>query len=140
MRRLTVADVEWSLVCEREDVSVRGNALASGDEGEDDLAEAAIIADIEAGNEWAWCTVVVAGRYKGLEAHDALGCCSYASEADFKQSGGCYDDMRAGVLDELQGMAEELCDSLKDEAECIYCDPTTKQACVYCGPRGWDHV
>lgn len=114
MRKLTLKDVEWTLVAEAEDTPIRGNALASGDEEEDKRTEDNIIIDLENGNEWAWCFAVLTGQYKGLRATEVLGCCSYADEADFKQPGGYYDDMQQAILDELQAQAEELCSSLAD--------------------------
>jgi hypothetical protein len=63
---------------------------------------------LEAGNEWAWCRVMVIvrpwwsaasdqGSYQG-EAH--LGGCSYQSEEDFKKD-NYYDDMKQEALDDL---------------------------------------
>lgn len=94
-------EVTYTLECLPEDIGVRGNALASGDDGEDRRAEDAIIADLEAGNEWAWCCVKVTAEWNGFEGKDYLGGCSYASEDDFKQPGGYYDDMKQQALDDL---------------------------------------
>lgn len=114
MRKLTVGDVEWVLRAEAEDVPIRGNCLASGNDADDEAAAVDIEAQLEGGNEWAWCCAVLKGRYKGLCAIETLGCCSYASEADFTAPGGYYEDMQAAILDELQAQAEELCESLAD--------------------------
>ena len=109
MKKLTVADVTWTLRPEPEDCSVRGNALASGDDEQDKACEDNIIRELDNGNEWAWCCAVLTGRYKGLKAVETLGCCSYASEADFRQPGGYFDDMQASVLADLQAQLEDIC-------------------------------
>lgn len=96
-----LADI--TIECEPEHVPIGGNASAI-DEETDRENEAAIREQLRAGNAWAWCTVVVRAEYLGIEGTDVLGCCSYASEADFKQ-GGYYDDMVRHALNEL---AEKL--------------------------------
>lgn len=53
------------------------------------------------GNEYAWFCAHVTVKYKGLEADDYLGCCSYKSERDFKENSGYYDDMVRGCIDEI---------------------------------------
>jgi hypothetical protein len=76
-----------------EDVDVRGNALASGDDEEDRREEDRIIAELDRGNLWAWCLVKVTVRYGGIVESDTLGCCSYRDEHDFREGGSYYDDM-----------------------------------------------
>jgi len=85
-----------------EDALVRGNAMASGDDQIDRDVEDAIFADLERGNQWAWCSVTVTARCGGFQGHDYLGCCSYASQDDFCQPDGYYwDDMRREALRDL---------------------------------------
>lgn len=100
-KKLTLEDVECELRCEEEDIPVKGNCSAI-DEETDRKQEQWVYAQLRAGNEWAWCHVVVVGRYGGFEEMDSLGCCSYLSEEDFKQPGSYYDDMRNEVLHKLQ--------------------------------------
>lgn len=114
MRRLTLADVEWTISPMPEEASIRGNALANGNDEDDKAAEDDIQAQLDGGNVWAWCTVVLDGTYKGLSSVETLGCCSYASEADFKTPSGHYEDMQQAILDDLQSQAEELCKSLRE--------------------------
>ena len=108
LRKLTMDEVTVKLRTEPEEVPVRGNALASGDDALDRKVEDDIIADLEGGNEWAWCCAVVEvswGTFKDV-AH--IGCCSYKSEEDFR-AGGYYDDMVAEALDGLNaGIAQIL--------------------------------
>lgn len=116
VRKLTLKDVKVTLRAEPEDVPVRGNALASGDEAVDREAEDGVIAALEAGNEWAWCQAVVEvswGNFRGV-AH--IGCCSYDSEEDFKK-GGYYEEMVEESLSDLNdGIAKvyaEICPLLE---------------------------
>jgi hypothetical protein len=76
-----------------EDIRVRGNALASGDDELDREAEDEIISRLESGDIFAWFTAKVTVRDdKGNEATDYLGCCNYRDEDDFRM-GGYYLDM-----------------------------------------------
>jgi hypothetical protein len=102
---LTIDDVIITLVAEEEDMGVRGNYMASGDEEQDREDEDNIIADYESGNLWAWCVAHVTvrpkdGRIATFSGDDYLGGCSYASEQDFKE-GGYYEDMVNTALSEL---------------------------------------
>jgi hypothetical protein len=97
-----------SMTCDQDDLPVRGNALASGDDEEDKKAEEAILRDIESGNEWAWCTAHVRVTYKGiLTADDYLGACSYPSEDDFRD-GGYFDDMVSSCVAEINNQLSRL--------------------------------
>lgn len=87
---------EFEIECLPEDLPVRGNASFI-DEETDRENEDRIIADLERGNAWAWCTVKVTARLRGnewLEGESYLGCCSYASEEDFIKNSGCLDDLK----------------------------------------------
>ena len=86
--------------CLLEDESIRGNASAI-DPATDREIEAEIVRQLDAGNPWAWCSIRVTASFDGFSGSDHLGCCSYASEADFRRSGGYYDDMRAQAVEQL---------------------------------------
>lgn len=105
MRELTKKDVTFHVVCEPEDTPVRGNVMASGNAALDREAENEVLARLDAGDVWAWCSVRVeavfmvgTAAYKG-EA--CLGCCSYQSEEDFTALGGYYDDLCNEALADL---------------------------------------
>lgn len=103
--------VSYDLEIVREYMPIRGNAMASGDDDYDREVEDSIIADLEAGNDWAWCMVKVTATYDGIdsvEGVDYLGGCSYASEKDFKSPGGYYDDMKEVARDDLYGQLKQL--------------------------------
>ncbi len=110
MRAIEIEGCEVSVEMEPEDMQLEGN-VSCIDPDTDAEAVRYVRAQLEAGNDWAWCQVVVRVRYRGLEATDALCGCSYASEADFR-AGGYYDDMVYECLASLNRQARELCKGL----------------------------
>lgn len=92
-----VADIE--VRCEPEVERIEGNA-SSIDEETDRETEAWIHEELESGNEWAWCNVLVTAAHAGEDGADSLGCCSYKSEADFR-AGPYYGDLVDRALQEL---------------------------------------
>jgi hypothetical protein len=109
--------VTYTLRIEPEYIPLEGNVLASGNDAEDKAAENDVRTQLRAGNEWAWCCVTVEAHYPDFPfvGRDTLGACSYASEADFTQPGGYFDDMKAEALRDLtaqvDGIREALCNS-----------------------------
>lgn len=97
--------VKYTFLAEPEDVPVRGNVMASGDDAADKAAENEVLARLERGDIYAWfvahviAEVEVDGEtYKG-DAY--LGGCSYADEKNFTQDGGYYDDMKKDAFNDL---------------------------------------
>jgi hypothetical protein len=101
--RLTMADVDFSIIVHPEDTPIRGNVQCISPAA-DRRAERRVMDALE-WNQWAWCTVEVRAEYGDFSASDFLGCCSYDSERDFRQPGGYYEDMKHEALDRLN---EEL--------------------------------
>jgi hypothetical protein len=93
--------IEYTVECLPEHTPIQGNAMASGDDELDHKVERDILADLQAGNPWAWCCVKVTAAFRGLEETDYLGCCSYESEEGFREPGGYFDDMKATARDRL---------------------------------------
>lgn len=116
-RRLTETDVEFSIRCEPEDIDFVGNCSAIDDET-DAQAEAWIRNELEAGNAWAWCCVVVTARWQGFEGTAALGGCSYESEESFTQPGGYFGDLKAEALDDLNKRLENTARVLAELEKC----------------------
>ena len=87
-----------------EDIRVRGNALASGDDELDKEVEDEIISRVESGDIFAWFTAKVTVSDGKNEATDYLGCCSYRDADDFRM-GGYYLDMVHECIHQLE-MAE----------------------------------
>jgi hypothetical protein len=120
VRRLKETDVEFRIKVEQDEIEVRGNALASGDDAIDKAAEDEILARLDNGDVWAWAGVTVEAHLIAppcpgtvsptvrLVGRDFLGCCNYTDENDFKQQGGYYDDMKAQALADLQGQIDYL--------------------------------
>lgn len=95
-----------------DDTPIRGNALVSGDEAEDRRAEDEIIKQLEAGNEWAWCTIKVTASWKDFEGTDYLGSCSYKSKRDFIECDHYWPDMVARAFDDLVAAVEQDIEAL----------------------------
>lgn len=116
LRKLTSDDVVFTVHISEDDIAVRGNAMASGDNAADKECEDAIIARLEAGDLWAWCCVEVRATYKGHEASDTLGCCSYIDEKDFR-SDAYFKDMCNTALERLNDDLAATLASLPIEVE-----------------------
>jgi hypothetical protein len=96
----TIEQVEFTLEAEQDDMPVRGMAMASGDDAVDKKVEDEIIDRLDGGDVWAWASVSMTARWKGMEGVNYLGCCSYADEEDFKKD-GYYKDMKAEAFADL---------------------------------------
>lgn len=101
LRRLTRDDVTITLKAEQDDLDVRGNAMASGDDAFDLEVENEILNRLETGDVWAWAHVAVTATWNGFSASNAISGCSYANEADFTRPGWYYDDMVSEAIDRL---------------------------------------
>jgi hypothetical protein len=96
----TIDQIEFELIVHPEDVQVRGNVMASGDDKVDKRAEDSVLRQLENGNQWAWCRVEVKAKYKAFEASDFLGCCSYKNQKQFEKD-GYYQDMKERAFGEI---------------------------------------
>jgi hypothetical protein len=101
VRRLTADEVEFTVTAEPEDVSPRGNALASGDDDLDKQCEDEILERLDNGDVWAWAYVVVTAKWNGFEGTAGLGGCCYRDERDFRKNSMYFEDMKAEALDDL---------------------------------------
>lgn len=110
---------EFTLECHPEDMSVRGNALASGDPDEDKRCEDEIIERLDRGDDWAWCIVEVRAVFRGVVGRATLGGCSYASEADFRAAAWRITDRDGTVHDvtEYDTMRHEAIEDLATRIE-----------------------
>ncbi len=105
---LTGADdprLDWDVSPEPEEVSIEGNCSAIDDETDRETEEM-IRGQLDAGNEWAWCTVVVRCAFDAEDGTrfigtSALGCCSYKSRRDFEAPDGYLPQMRQDAFDSL---------------------------------------
>lgn len=117
-RKKIAAGVTFELECLPEDIPVRGNAMASGDDAADREYEDEIIRRLDAGDVWAWCTVKVTARFGAFEGVSYLGCCNYRDEEDFTQPGGYFEDMEAEAFDALLCEMDTAVGNLMDVVEC----------------------
>lgn len=108
LREKIEREAKITVHAEQDQIPVRGNALASGDDAEDKRVEDEIIERLDNGDVWAWAAVEVCGQWCGLEVSEFLGCCCYQDENDFVNNSGYFDDMRAEVIDGLVSRAEEI--------------------------------
>jgi hypothetical protein len=115
VRTLTADEVEFTVECHPEDISVKGNASAIDDET-DAETERGIRDQLEAGNGWAWCQVRVVAKWNGFEGDDWLGGCSYLSEQDFL-AGGYFEDMKEAALSHLNEVIAQTANTLEQLSE-----------------------
>lgn len=116
-RALTRDEVTFKLTIEEDDIPVRGNAMASGDDEADREDEDAIIARLDRGDLWAWCCVVVTATWGRWAGTDTLGACSYDGETDFRVSSGHYEDMCHEALARLNEVVRADYEALAARAE-----------------------
>ncbi len=100
--------VEYTTEALPEDAQIEGNASAI-DEETDERTNRYIYEQLEAGNEWAWCTVKVTAAYGEMHGTAYLGCCSYKSQDDFEKD-AYYVDIKSEALDDL---FQEITDAKK---------------------------
>lgn len=97
--------IEYDLKIEDEDIPVRGNAMASGDDAADKAAEDEILERLERGDVIAWCCIVVKARIVGArhayEGVATLGCCSYLDEHALRRDAFEYYNLKAEALEDL---------------------------------------
>jgi len=96
-----------TLHVEQDDIPVRGNAAASGNDTFDREVEDEILERLENGDVWAWASVEVRAELQGLSASAYLGCCNYEDEEAFKKD-GYYEDMVREAVDSLAIELENL--------------------------------
>ena len=94
--------VTYTIEVHPEDIPVRGNAMVSGDDALDREVEDSILSDLEAGNEWAWCTVEVIAHWGEHTGSAFLGCCSHKNMADFQNNSGDYEQMQIDARANLE--------------------------------------
>ena len=100
-------EMVFSVHCLPEDLPIRGNCMCSGDDEADEAAALEIERQLDAGNEWAWCTIEVKAQLGSLHASSHLGCCSYESEEAFK---ACpyFEDMKTDACELIRDKLDAL--------------------------------
>jgi hypothetical protein len=101
VRPLTAREVTFAVEPQPEDIPVRGNAMASGDDKVDKEYEDEILERLDNDDIWAWCHVVVTARWNGFEGTAGLGGCCYEDERDFRKNSCYFSDLCEEALDDL---------------------------------------
>lgn len=118
IRELRADEVEFVVECCHEELPIRGNCSAIDDETDEAAAES-IFEQLAAGNEWAWCCVRVTAKWRGWTASETLGGCSYTSEAQFREPGGYFDDVKDETLSALNAELQEADADLEELRELV---------------------
>lgn len=109
--------IRYQIEIEQDDIPVRGNAIASGDNSTDKAVEDGIIERLDNGDTWAWCSVCVVAEAGGTEGRAYLAACSYKDEEDFR-SGGYYEQMQEEAKEDLMEQLRRAKKTLEEiEAE-----------------------
>jgi len=114
IKPITREEAAIRVLAEPDEVPVEGNACVSGDESFDREVEHNILCRLQQDDVWAWAAVTVIVAWGSFEGRAYLGCCSYADENDFKQTGGYFDDIVAEALDELNRTISETYQQIKE--------------------------
>lgn len=101
IRQIVAQQAQCSVHAEREQIPVRGNAMASGNDRTDRALEDAILARLDRDDIWAWAAVTVTANWQGIEGSAHLGCCCYLDEHDFRECSGYFDDLASEALEEI---------------------------------------
>jgi hypothetical protein len=107
VRELTADEVEFELTVEPEDIPVRGNAMASGDDELDKACEGEILDRLDRGDVWAWAYVKVIAKWNGFSGWAGLGGCCYEDERHFVENSMYYEDLKHEALADLNRVIAE---------------------------------
>lgn len=129
MRDLRVDEVEFTLEIEPEDLDLRGNVLACGDDAEDKKAEDEIRDRLNRGDDTAWCCLVVKatwiyelnGEEHTVKGFDSLGGCTIGE----KMMSGTEVEKEAWELANAHAMKDSALDDLNRRLRAIVKDAKT---------------
>lgn len=95
-----ISGVTYTLTVDQEDIEIKGNVLASGNEDDDRKAEEWTYHELERGNIFAWCWARVVAKADGFEGSDSLGCISCRGREEFERL--FLPDLKTNALDDLR--------------------------------------
>lgn len=116
LKKLTSDEVAFSFSVEPDDIPVKGNALASGDDAADKEAEDAILDRLDRGDELAWCIIVVEAKWQGYRGIASLGGNTLADSAEVESTIKEHD-MYTEALDNLNTALERELRTLSERIE-----------------------
>lgn len=99
-----ITEIEYTIETRPSDIEIEGNASAI-DEETDRATYDWICDQLERGNEWAWCDVIVTAEYRDHKGYASLGCVSTSGEEAFKRSH--YEDMQWEAREHLSSTLED---------------------------------
>lgn len=112
-REVSAKEAHFEVYVYPEEMDFQGNVSAVDDDT-DAEQEAWVREQLENGNTYAWCYVVVTARWEGFEGSACLGGCSYASWRDIETD--LLPDMREEALatlnEEIAGAVAKLARAL----------------------------
>ena len=111
-------EITYKVECLPEEEPIRGS-FASGDDAQDEAHARELEAQLDRGNEWAWCTIRVTAEIGKFSGTDYLSCCSYKSEADFCSENAYWPDMKRAALADLERRLEIAIDDGKAAANLL---------------------
>jgi hypothetical protein len=104
--KIDPSQVTFELFCLPEETPIEGNVMVSGDDAGDREAELWVIAQLNGGNEWAWCCLELRATWGDLTTSDYLGCVSVRNEKEARE---IYEaDMRSEALTMLQAKVDRM--------------------------------
>ncbi len=112
-------NVTFEVTIESEDIPVRGNCMASGDDAFDKKCEDEILERLENGDDSAWCCVKVTARTAGgFEGFACIGGCTLSDDYTAEQ---CAEEhgLRAEALDNLRTALKNTSKEGKRAAELL---------------------
>jgi hypothetical protein len=107
IRELRPSEITYSLDCEPEDSPISGNLIVSDDPEQDRKDEAAVQSDLDKGNQWAWCYVVVKAHCGQFTGRAGLGGCSYSSEQAFHDEDDYFTMLKTDAVRDLMRVMDE---------------------------------
>ena len=102
---VSIEDCEIVVEAEQDETDPRGNASSIDPETDTEILSE-INERLERGDVWAWAHVTVRVTFGELTGEASLGGCSYKDEADFRQSGGYFDDLVVEAIADLCSKVE----------------------------------
>ena len=112
-------EIKYTLEIFPEEMEIRGNASAIDAETDERIA-CMIEKQLAEGNPWAWCCVKVTAECEGFTGTDCLGGCSYASQAEFCDNDGYYNDMKEQALEDLRAKLNHAAERGSRAAEILH--------------------
>ena len=139
MKYTQMADgAEITIHVSDEDIPVRGNLIASGDDAQDRIDEDAVLLRLESGDLWAWCVVEVRAKLDRFSGSAFLGGCSYSGEDEFRSINGYFDQMVAEARETLAAELGRAAGILRpEERETLAKLDRDMGLCPSCGSSCW---